>query len=623
MKNAIIKKTLYIIIAFIMCSVCGQYVVYGQFFCGDWTRKAKQTLQLEHLECQNIELNDGRITTITNDAQIYFEVPQNTKYICLNFSEIEATTKRQYLSLYIPTSEGYTEEKVIKRKFRDGNNVFYDEKGFKGIIRIDIGESEDVTYKLNRVEYSDKLVMVPEAFIIALTFIIILFLISYIIYRIKHKHFLINRKHLYFVMFFLFYYFIWSIVVPYNQGPDELMRYDVAQYIYNNNSLPRGDEPILCAYNGWGTSYAYSPYLAYLLCAVFMKIGASFGLVGIELLHVARLVSVLSATVTVYLLIRISRELEFRNEYFLSCMVGLLPQYSFVASYVNNDSFAIMTTALIIYAWILGIKSNWDKKSCTFFVVGMALCVAAYYNCYGYLLVSLLLFISTFLLKFKAEKNSKIFLVMFRKGIIIFLCVFLISGWWFIRNYYLYGDFFGTEAAEVAKMKYALDWLKPGVKQSLFEQGVSFGSMLFAPQYEWLKISCKSFVAAFGYMALYMPEWVYNFYLIMVSGGCLMCVFANKGKEKWNLIFRLSLVCSFIIVLGLSLIYSYYSDFQPQGRYLLPLIIPLMIYVTRGIEKFDALFNITKIHIDDIIIFVIFIINMYAIWITIFPYYYW
>ena len=111
MKNAIIKKTLYIIIAFIMCSVCGQYVVYGQFFCGDWTRKAKQTLQLEHLECQNIELNDGRITTITNDAQIYFEVPQNTKYICLNFSEIEATTKRQYLSLYIPTSEGYTEEK--------------------------------------------------------------------------------------------------------------------------------------------------------------------------------------------------------------------------------------------------------------------------------------------------------------------------------------------------------------------------------------------------------------------------------------------------------------------------------------------------------------------------------
>ena len=35
----------------------------------------------------------------------------------------------------------------------------------------------------------------------------------------------------------------------------------------------------------------------------------------------------------------------------------------------------------------------------------------------------------------------------------------------------------------------------------------------------------------------------------------------------------------------LSLIYSYSTDYQPQGRYLLPALLPLCFYTVQGLEK--------------------------------------
>ena len=37
----------------------------------------------------------------------------------------------------------------------------------------------------------------------------------------------------------------------------------------------------------------------------------------------------------------------------------------------------------------------------------------------------------------------------------------------------------------------------------------------------------------------------------------------------------------------LTIYYSYTTDYQHQGRYLLPALIPLMYYVVKGIQKFS------------------------------------
>jgi hypothetical protein len=42
----------------------------------------------------------------------------------------------------------------------------------------------------------------------------------------------------------------------------------------------------------------------------------------------------------------------------------------------------------------------------------------------------------------------------------------------------------------------------------------------------------------------------------------------------------------------LSFYYSYTMDYQPQGRYLMPMLLPLMYYVVKGYEK--AMVKIVK-----------------------------
>lgn len=183
---------------------------------------------------------------------------------------------------------------------------------------------------------------------------------------------------------------------------------ETVRYIYDYNKLPKGNDPLLCS-NAWGTSYAYSPYLAYLIAAILMKCGAAMGLGSVEIFHVARLVSVLSSTITVAILIKIGQKMRLNNFYILPVLVGLTPQFAFISSYVNNDAFAIMSTAIIVYAWFAGLESSWEKKNCILLAIGIALCMASYYNCYGYILTSFLLFVMYYIYYAKNKRILNIY----------------------------------------------------------------------------------------------------------------------------------------------------------------------------------------------------------------------
>ena len=50
-------------------------------------------------------------------------------------------------------------------------------------------------------------------------------------------------------------------------------------------------------------------------------------------------------------------------------------------------------------------------------------------------------------------------------------------------------------------------------------------------------------------------------------------------------IVQFSLVCCIIIPVLLSLVYSYTDDFQPQGRYIMTFIIPVMYFTAAGTER--------------------------------------
>ena len=119
------------------------------------------------------------------------------------------------------------------------------------------------------------------------------------------------------------------------------------------------------------------------------------------------------------------------------CFIHSL-QFMYLSLYLNNDSFSIFTTALIVYGWIKGIKTNWNCKWCIFLGVAIGLCALTYYNAYGFILCSIIVYcMSSYKLHFTFNEFLK-------KGFLIAIAALVVGGWFFIRNAMIHnGDFLG------------------------------------------------------------------------------------------------------------------------------------------------------------------------------------
>lgn len=406
------------------------------------------------------------------------------------------------------------------------------------------------------------------------------------------------------------YYLIWTVSQPYNSCPDEKMKWDICKYIAEHNSIPDGrDESIRDSI--WGISYAFQPILTYMICAVFVKIASIFTTQQFALVVAARLVSTISMTLTIYFVIKIANKL-FKDKgiykYLFIIFIAFQPITAFLASYINNDSTAILAISMIIYLWILGLESNWKIKHCILLGGAVGFCALTYYNAYGYILCSVLICLSSAVLnKMGAKEIAK-------KALIVASVAFAVAGWWFVRNAIIYdGDILGTKTQNEYGDKYALEQYKPSVRKTPENSNESIWHML--DEDAWANTTAKSFVGIFGYHSILMSNKIYYSYLglWLIGGlGCLLKfkdLFIYKKEEKSKYILNYIFVIAIIIPILLSIIYSYTSDFQPQGRYIMGIIIPFVYFVVNGIqtmlEKFIKSEKIRNIIIIMIMLLII------------------
>ena len=380
------------------------------------------------------------------------------------------------------------------------------------------------------------------------------------------------------------YYLTWTISQPFNSCPDEGMKWDICKYIYENNKLPHGEDeairnPI------WGISYGFQPILTYMIGAVFMKIISIFTTHQFALVMAARLVSTISMTLVIYFTIKISQKF-FKGiyKYLFIVFIAFQPITAFLASYINNDSTALLATTVIIYLWILGLASNWKNKHCVLLGIAIGFCTLTYYNAYGYILCSIILcLISVILNKMKTKQ-------IIQKVLIVAIMAFLVAGWWFIRNAIIYnGDFLGINAQNECGDKYASEEYKPSTRLTVQRKNESIINMLTKDK--WINVTLKSFVGIFGYNSMIMSNKIYySYFLIWIIGiiGCLMKfkdLFIYNKEEKNKYLLNYIFILSIIIPIILSIFYSYTSDFQPQGRYIMGIIIPFTYFIVNGIQK--------------------------------------
>lgn len=437
----------------------------------------------------------------------------------------------------------------------------------------------------------------------------------------KHKSVIIAI----FLICLFCYYFIWTTSQPYNSCPDESMKWDICKYIFENNKLPRGEEETI-RNQIWGISYAFQPILTYMIGAGFMKVASIFTMDEFSLVVAARLVSTVSMTLAVYFVIKIADKLFKDKEIYKILFVVFIafqPLTAFLASYINNDSTAVLATTMIIYLWILGLESNWKTKHCVLLGLAIGFCALTYYNAYGYILCSIILcLVSVTSNKMKSKD-------IWQKVLIVGLVAFAFAGWWFIRNAVLYnGDILGITAQNECGDKYALDKFKPSTRMTVQKEGSSLIYMLFGMK--WIVITALSFVGIFGYHSIVMSPKIYFCYLaIWVVGivGCLMKfkeLFVYKKEEKNKYLLNYIFVVSIIIPILLSMYYSYASDFQPQGRYIMGIIVPFTYFLVTGIqavlEKFIKSEKIRNVIIIALMLLII-IISFKAIFTYVIPAY--
>ena len=307
----------------------------------------------------------------------------------------------------------------------------------------------------------------------------------------------------------------------------------------------------------------------------------------LALLYTARLVNVSMGLLTAYFVLLLGKKLfsDSRMQWLFCFLVIFLPQSLFLHTYVNPDSMCLLSTALMLYGLVCGYKDGFSVKSCTFLTIGIILCTLSYYNAYGFILGSIVLFTAYFLKK-DGEKwrfQGKSFL---KKGLSISLIVLLFTSWSFIRNYILYdGDIIGLTTKENFVKSFGI------VRETYASRGEPLSAMLFRSLF--LPKLAVSFVANYGSSTLYAPIVVYIFYLMLFATGIFSMVFvrpkdhvSSPKERKWlyNLFHAVMVFC-IVMPLFLVIRYSYTVDFQAQGRYIMPCIIPFMYYVTRGLEK--------------------------------------
>lgn len=395
--------------------------------------------------------------------------------------------------------------------------------------------------------------------------------------------------------------------------PDEDARLALPRFFYDTGSLPTGGEEAV-RYPGWGFSYASYPLmLNTLIAGVLMRIMGLFTSNPDWIVFAARLVSILSATAVVYYAFRAGRVLFGRPMgYVLGLLPMMLPQFIFCGLYFNNDMPAVCGASMVLYAWALALGRGWRPSNAVLLGVGMGIVAVTYYNAYTWILLSLVWYAYIW----HARAGNWGFLRdvsgFWRTTGLIVGVTAVIALPFFVRAAVInHGDFLGFSTIRRYAMQYAVPELRPDLRPTPQHLGMSLGQMLTTDHYmgpgtNWLSMVYKSSIGMFGYMAVPVPTLMYWAYGVFIVVGLLGAVYGlvrrllrrragagagiayvdgvndANGAGDTNVVLDAIMLANIMLVMGLAMYYSYATDYQAQGRYVLPMLLSVAYFVVSG-----------------------------------------
>jgi 4-amino-4-deoxy-L-arabinose transferase-like glycosyltransferase len=402
----------------------------------------------------------------------------------------------------------------------------------------------------------------------------------------------------------------WSLAVPVFEAPDEPAHWQVARYVFDHQKLPLYDATMV---------EANQPPIYYLLIAPFARpsdeptratwidgddtmrqtfpprwyLNTSQDLSRYRPIRVARLVTVFMgaiALVFVYLS-AVEATASHRVGLLAVGLVGFLPQFSFRAGTISNDTLLVTFSAVATWLTIRIVRRgfSWWWGAAAAAAFGFAYLTKVNAICLGPPLALAILL-------------DRVPLVQRLRHLAVFAVTALVVAPWSLRNIYLYGDAVASNAmtTAVAGLIHAKTITAPWL-WTYFPYAVS-----------------RSFVGVFGWMNVWMPQWIYDAYWCLgtlAAIGLLTMLVRTRGRMPVEAVLLTVVILSVAVVVHINLSFD-----QPQGRYLFPALPAVGILIATGLASLPI--GAVRPKLGALVIVLMVVLNSYVFARVIVPAYY-
>lgn len=385
----------------------------------------------------------------------------------------------------------------------------------------------------------------------------------------------------------------YSVVNPLFEAPDEVWHYEYVRWLVEGHGLPspedvghapwhqEGSQPPLYYWLGSlltagiptdnaATLIRYNPHAAIGQATALgnknmmaHSAAEDWPWQGVALAaHLLRFFSISLGAVTVYAILR-SAKLLFPDQPALMALAGLWvaanPQFLFLSAAISNDN--LVTACCTVGIWLLlhlidqaAPPTRWQLVG-----LGVLLGLAALSKVSGLALTGLggLTLIG---LAWRERSWRRLLGQLSLVGILLLL----VAGWWYGRNWLLYGDPLGLSV---------MFEVLPGRDETL-----TWAELLALLPGVW-----RSFWAVFGWFNLVVPTWLYTGYTVLALIGLsgLLLGLWRARQTSLRLWMSIALLLIWLLVLiGLVLRWAQIS--YPQGRLLFPALSSVALLLTFG-----------------------------------------
>lgn len=284
-------------------------------------------------------------------------------------------------------------------------------------------------------------------------------------------------------------------------------------------------------------------------------------------IHILRLFSVFLGAVTVFATFLTGLELFPKRRSIAlgaSLLVAFSPQFLFISGAVNTDSLVTTLSCLSVYASVRLVKRGPSRVGGAVLGLLLGLAQLSKLNSVPLWLLALLTIVLAHTKHRRPLKDA------IENTLMIFLPAIVICGWWFARNWLLYGDLTGLNV----HFSLRTGRTKP----------FTLANVLY--QARGLKMS---FWAVFGWFNIVADDLVYSFFdlisLAALFGMLLVAIKDLKDRTVANLEPLLVLLAWVAIIGGSLLWWSKQTGGGFQGRTVFPAISALSLLLSRGLNQ--------------------------------------